>query len=144
MIILPLAVLFSAIIALGIFVQSASGQTSSAIEGMDASAPVLKNAAGQLLDSTSDGQLVVLSTTVSSTKEEPQPYVAIMEARDEAGMTRFLGFAIGDLAGNSQSEIGISWTPEEAGSYELRTFLVSEFENPQLLTAVATGAALVE
>ena len=104
----------------------------------------MKNAAGQLLDSASDGQLVVLSTTVSSTKEESQPYVAIMEARDEAGMTRFLGFAIGDLAGNSQSEIGISWTPEEAGSYELRTFLVSEFENPQLLTTVATGAALVE
>lgn len=92
----------------------------------------------------SEGQLVVLSTTVSSTKDDPQPFVAVMEARDGAGMTRFLGFAIGSIEAGSTSEIGISWTPEEAGNYELRAFLVSGFENPQLLTAVATSDALVE
>lgn len=72
------------------------------------------------------------------------PFVAIIESRDESGTTQLLGFSFGSIEDGSQSETGISWTPEKAGDYQLRTFLISGFENPQVLTVVRTSDVVIE
>ena len=69
--------------------------------------------------------------------------MAIIESRDESGTTQLLGFSFGSIEDGSQSETGISWTPEKAGDYQLRTFLISGFENPQVLTVVRTSDVVI-
>jgi hypothetical protein len=43
-----------------------------------------------------------------------------------------------------QAEISLSWTPDMAGEYRLRTFMISGFVNPQVLTIAADNTAIVE
>ena len=122
--------------------QNASAQTS--LGSMSLTSPVMKDAQGTLLSSAPEGQFVVLSTTVTNTRGEAQPFVAIMEVRDQDGATQFPGFSIGNLEDNGTSEIGISWTPENAGDYQLRAFLISGFEDPEILTVAETSDAVIE
>jgi hypothetical protein len=43
----------------------------------------------------------------------------------------------GILTPRSNVSMGMSWIPEEAGDYALRTFLVSNLTNPQILSPVS-------
>ena len=97
-----------------------------------------------MLSGGSEGQLLVISTTAVNNSDDPLQFTAIIEARDENGVTQFLGFSIGRLEASGQSEIGISWTPEYVGRYQLRTFLISGFQDPQILTVAETNDVVIE
>lgn len=133
-----LAVALAAII-IPIFVQNALAQSSPSV-----TSPVLKDQQGNVLSEGSEGQILVLSTTAANSSDDPLQFVTIIESRDEGGVTQFLGFSIGQLEANAQSEIGISWTPQNAGNYQLRAFLLSGFPNPQILTTVKTSDIVIE
>jgi hypothetical protein len=122
-------------------IQNASGQGP---DGPATSSPVLKDAQGITLSSGSEGQLTIISITAFNGSDDPVPFVAIIESRDESGTTQLLGFSIGSVEDGAQSEAGISWTPEKAGDYQLRTFPISGFENPQVLTAVRASDVVIE
>jgi hypothetical protein len=70
--------------------------------------------------------------------DNDQSYVLILEIRDEAGITQFLGFSIRNLERHGLREIGISWTPERAGDYQFRVFAISGFQDPDVLTYIQT------
>ncbi|MGI0012045.1 MAG: hypothetical protein ACREBU_01180 [Nitrososphaera sp.] len=103
------------------------------------SGPIVKDAQGNLLSTASTGEIIILSVNVTNNENVPLPFVILIESRDEIGVTQFLEFHIGTLQGNRSSEVGISWKPAEAGNYQLRTFLISGFDSPEVLTGVQTS-----
>jgi hypothetical protein len=68
-----------------------------------------------------------------------------MEARSlDDGMTQFLEIQDGTLSGRGWVDASWSWTPEQAGQYQLRTFVIDSLVEPIILTPVATSAIVVE
>jgi hypothetical protein len=82
------------------------------------------------------GKQTVLSIAITNQNDNPQPLVQLVEVRDESGVTVFLAWQSMEAGPSSQTDIGVSWTPARPGDYQIRTFTVSGFENPQVLSAV--------
>lgn len=83
--------------------------------------------------------MVVLSTDVINNNPEPQKFTAIIEVRDARGVTLFLGWQSGTLNPNGHTEVGLSWAPKQAGAYQLRTFIISGFQDLEILSPVITS-----
>jgi hypothetical protein len=132
-----------AVIAIPVSVPDTLAQGAESSINPGITSPVLKDQQGNILSQGSEGQILVLSTTAANSVDEPLQFVAVIESRDENDMTQFLGFSIGRLEANTQSEIGISWTPENAGDYQLRAFLLSGFPNPQILSTIQTSDVVI-
>lgn len=120
-------------------------------------APILKDASGKPLTTPPKvGQMVVISTTLASngttssnasstSADSSIPFIVIVEARNELGITEYSQFAIGRLMnGNSSSEVGLSWTPDASGRYELKAFALSDLNDPVLLALPESSIATVQ
>jgi hypothetical protein len=105
--------------------------------------PVMKDPTGNNLSSASAGQLVMLSSTILNNNDIELPFTAFIEVRDEKGATVYLQWQTGKVNPNGESEVGLSWTPEKAGEYEFRTFLISNFTRPQILTAAESSMGTI-
>lgn len=99
--------------------------------------PMLKDVNGNELSVARVGQLAMLSITVIHSHIYDLPFVAVVEVRDEDGATVYLEWQKGTIYPNKRAEIGMSWIPEKAGEYQVRTFLISDLVNPQILTVVS-------
>lgn len=66
-------------------------------------------------------------------------FVVFIEVRDTGGNTMFLQWHTGELNSSSQSELGMWWRLAQPGTYELRTFAISNFTSPEILTQVKIG-----
>ncbi|HEY8140292.1 MAG TPA: hypothetical protein VIE86_04345, partial [Nitrososphaera sp.] len=98
--------------------------------------PELKDVTGRVLDEVCTGTQAIITTSLVNTVDDATPFVQILEVRDASGVTQKLDFQTGTLAARGQSEVGSSWTPDQPGSYTLRTFSVSNLNNPQVLSDV--------
>jgi hypothetical protein len=112
---------------------------SSGVGTTTVTPPELQDVTGQVLDEVSAGQQVVLATSVRNNNAGPQPFVALIEVRDSNDVTVFLAWQTGTLPANGQTQVGLSWTPDIAGDYEVRTFVISDLNNPQVLSEVSTS-----
>lgn len=101
--------------------------------------PMLYSVYSSPVDSVSVGDKLVIATSARNCSEMDQPFMAIIEVRNSLGMTENLGWQSGVLEGKGQTQIGISWIPVHGDNYEIRTFAVSDFENPSVLSAVTTS-----
>lgn len=90
------------------------------------------------------GERVVLSTNVQSHLNETSTFAVIMEARDSDGVTQFLDSQFGLILPDAMANVGFSWTPDKAGTYEVRTFVVSGTVNPQVYSPVASSYLTVK
>jgi len=97
-------------------------------------APALTDATGKVLTSVIVGQQVVLTTTIVNNQDAPQTHATILEVRDGNGVTVFIGWGTGTLAAKASTNIGLSWTPDNPGSYTLRTFVLDDLATPQILS----------
>jgi hypothetical protein len=102
-----------------------------------------KDQAGNTLSSVSTDQMVVLSTDVANNNPEPEKFTAIIEVRDAKGVTLFLGWQSGTLNPDGHTEVGLSWAPKQAGAYQLRTFIISGFQDLEVLSPVITSELAV-
>lgn len=100
------------------------------------SEPVLKDVTGRELTEVCSGTQAIVTTVLSNTVDDALPFVQIIEVRDASGVTQKLDFQSGTLSAGGQSEVGSSWTPDQPGSYSLRTFAISNLNNPQVLSEV--------
>lgn len=126
--------LLASVFALPAYAQDSVSQTK----------PVIKDSRGQTLEEGEAGSIVILSTTNTNESSDPVSYVALMEVRDWQGVTVYLQFQFGNLPANGESDLGISWSPESAGEYELRTFLISGFKDPvTVLTPVQSNVITI-
>jgi len=116
--------------------------TVGGADGTDATTvtpPEVQDVTGQELDEISAGQQVVLTTSVRNNNAGPQEFVALVEVRDDTGVTVFLAWQTGTLPANGQTQVGLSWIPEDSGDYEVRTFVISDLDNPRVLSLVSTS-----
>ena len=104
--------------------------------------PKIKDMQGKVLTYSLKGQLVLVSMNIRNRLGHDQSFVLILEARDSKGVTQFLAFSFGTLKAGAHEEVGISWTPE-IGNYELRSFLITSFEESSVLSRVSTNEAAV-
>lgn len=100
------------------------------------SKPEVKDSAGDKLDEVNVGQQIVLTTTVVNNLDEDQPFLAIIEVRDSNAVTLFLGWQSGVLNENGDAEVGLSFEPNEPGTYTVRTFVIRSLSNPDILSGV--------
>jgi micrococcal nuclease len=119
-------------------------QASSAPPAIMLSEPSLKSlstpAAGVQV-----GQQLVITTIVTHGENPngPIPYMVFIEVRDSYGITEFLSYQSGKISDGGQTEVGTSWTPHKAGTFLFRTFAISNFEEPQILSMVSTSSAVI-
>ncbi len=90
------------------------------------------------------GKEVTLSVALHNGFEDDRKFIAIMEARSlDNGMTQFLAMPNGTVSGKGWVDASLSWTPEQAGEYQLRTFVIDSFVEPRILTPVTTSEIVV-
>lgn len=109
-----------------------SGNTGST----SPSVPTLATASGQPVTSVSTGQQVVIRSTVQNNEAGPRAITSLVEVRDSDGITTMLGWSENTLPGNGQLGVGISWLPDQRGTYEVRIFVVSSLTSPVVLSEV--------
>lgn len=94
------------------------------------------------------GQQVIITTTATHNYDhvEALPLVVVIEVRDSDDMTLLIAWQSTRLQEGADSSVnaGISWVPEKAGTYKLRTFANTDFENPQVLTQVYQSQVVVQ
>jgi len=104
--------------------------------------PSLKEVTGNAVQELHTGKQVILSTTVTNNNNRSQPFTAILEVRDANDVTIYLQWQKGILGPSDISGIGLSWTPERPGNYLIRTFVVSDMLNGEVLSPVATSGMI--
>lgn len=80
---------------------------------------------------------------VKNQVELEMQFVSLVEVRDESGLTIFLAWQTGELLAAdymtntyNNTTMSFSWLPETPATYEVRTFVISNLENPQILSPV--------
>ena len=106
-------------------------------------APRLADLGGLTLSSARAGQQVVVAINLDSDNAKDVPFVGIIEVRNEDGITTTLRWQTGVLAPNSGLDIAASWVPETPGNYEVRSFVVSNLSNPQILSEVVESTIAI-
>ena len=103
------------------------------------SEPALVNVDGSSVTEITEGQQVVITTDVQNNQDQPRPATVIVEVRNSDGITAYLQWQTATIAANGEIQVGLSWIPEGAGDYEIRTFVVSNLTTPQVLSDVVTS-----
>ena len=93
---------------------------------------------GRWLDRVSIGQPVILSAEFPNNRDEPQPFVAIIEVRNPSDITVLLTTLDSTMKPGSIVKMDVSWTAAEAGTHVTRTFLVTNLTNPIVIYGVGT------
>jgi hypothetical protein len=101
------------------------------------STPTLQDTSGDEIASAKMGTQVVLSTSIKNNNALSQPFVVIVEVRNSQDVTDSLVWQSGTLNPNSSIDVGMSWLPSSAGKYEARTFVISDLQHPEVLSAVS-------
>ncbi len=112
-----------------------------------ASGPVvLDGTSGERLENLQVGKQVTLSMALHNSFDDDRQFIAIMEARSlgDGGITRFLAMSNGTVSGKGWIDASLSWMPEQAGEYQLRTFVIDSFVEPRVLTLVMTSEIVVQ
>jgi endonuclease YncB( thermonuclease family) len=101
------------------------------------SVPALRTVHSSPVRPVQVGDQMVIATTVKNNDPvyDWSSYVLI-EVRDQEGITMLLRWQSGIFETGDQKDIGISWTPNKSGNYSLRTFVISDLQNPRVMSSV--------
>ena len=108
------------------------------------SSPIMRGTSLDHITTATVGQIVIIGSSFTNTESTELQFVMLTEARNEAGITVFLGIYWGKLNSGGSTDIGLRWAPEEPGRYELRSFLISGYRDSAMLSAVTVGEAVIE
>jgi|GEM_PF-715127 len=107
---------------------------------LNVSLPVLRMGNSPPLGNITAGEEVVIATTLTNNHQDRAwNLVAVIQVRDENGITQYIDQRTAIVAPGGSVEIGSPWTPENTGSYELRIFLIENSENPEVLGSPASS-----
>ncbi len=105
------------------------------------SSPVAIDSSGSEENEIAIGFPTLLSSTIDNISGENKTFLAVVEARslDDGGTTRFLLLTDGTVSANARADVASSWTPESAGTYQIRMFLLDNLDVPQILSPVLSS-----
>jgi hypothetical protein len=89
------------------------------------------------------GRQTTFFTTLTSQRDQPLQFVEIFDIRGINGTTVFLAWQTVTLEPREQKDIGVSWTPNRSGDYEIRTFALTGFDNPRIFSLIWTSDVTV-
>lgn len=108
------------------------------------SAPAIKDVFGQeMVGDLTVGRQAVLSTTIRNNNANLQQFLSIVEVRNSNQVTESLDWQTGTLNPDGSAEVGISWMAERSGTYQIRAFVISGFEEPEILSRVVISEVVV-
>ncbi len=90
----------------------------------------LVNLLDRPISSVSVEQPVLIQTTVSNNLDEEQPFVYIVQVKDENEFTVMLTWIKGNMFAKNSFSTSISWTPESEGDYNIEVFVWKSIDEP--------------
>ena len=124
--------------------------TSSPVPSTDASLidvtprpPMFYDMAGNRIHNSTLGYPVMILTDFTNAKLVSQSVTFLIEVRDENGVTQYLAWQITTAPTMGTKSAGISWISDKAGEYQIRTFVISNLTNPQVLSPVEAANFVV-
>lgn len=97
----------------------------------------VKNYEDREISSIPSDSATHLYGNIRNNTPERQPYIAIIEVRDSDDITVSLQLQGGTLEPYHSSNMDGLWTTGNDDNYKIRAFIVSELNNPQILSSVA-------
>ncbi|MGH9878331.1 MAG: DUF6438 domain-containing protein [Nitrososphaera sp.] len=77
---------------------------------------------------------------LKSLTDEYREYIVLIEIRKlPEGTTSFIFVVPEETDEGEEEHIRVPWAPEESGRFQVRVFLISDFESPQVLSSVMTS-----
>ena len=95
------------------------------------------------IGAASVGQQVVITADLSNGQDRDQKFIFLIQVQDENGVTVSLNWVLGTLAAGQSFSPGASWTPTDAGTYDVTAFVWESIDNPTALSPTATIALTV-
>jgi hypothetical protein len=109
--------------------QGARGQTDRT-----AILPVVHGPRGNIVDHGAVGYQLDISPVVSNTFGTPQQALTIFEVRDSTDITIMIAWQENVVNPSEPKKASVVWTPRQSGDYQIRTFSISNFTNPIILS----------
>ena len=98
---------------------------------------------GNTLDTISVDSQIQLAADVTNNQDKAQEFAYLIQIQNESGVTVSLDWIAGSLTEGQSLSPASSWTPTEAGTYEVTAFVWESIENPTALSPTATIAITV-
>lgn len=143
MISLPIVVMLAAFFIPSPLVMLASAQ--SIVSDLSAVLPEisLKSLNLEPIDKLGVGEQAVISVSLRNVNQSDISILTFVEVRDSNGITQFLSYQTSEIELGVEKEIGVSWLPVRSDTYTLRTFCVTGFQDPHILSVPVEKEAIV-
>ncbi|HKU49762.1 MAG TPA: sialidase family protein [Nitrososphaera sp.] len=79
-----------------------------------------------------------ISTSLRNSYSDAQDYVMIIQAKDDIGVVQYLGWQKASLQSNGTSVASLDWNNLTKGTYSVQILLITDLENPWLLSEPLT------
>ena len=93
---------------------------------------------GNTLDVISVDSQIQLAADLTNNQDKEQKFAYLIQIQDENGVTVSLDWIAGSLTEGQSLSPASSWTPDEAGTYEVTAFVWESIENPTALSPTST------
>ena len=98
---------------------------------------------GNTLDVVSVDSQIQLAADLTNNQDKTQEFAYLIQIQNESGVTVSLNWITGSLTEGQSLSPASSWTPTEAGTYDVTAFVWESIENPTALSPTATIAITV-
>lgn len=106
--------------------------------------PSILNLSGERITTSEVDQHVIIETTFHNNHDQQVPFVMLFEVRDyRDDTTQYMAWQSGDPEPRGNATIGSVWSPTKQSDYQVRTFAISGFDNPQILSPVSDAEFFV-
>ena len=93
---------------------------------------------GSTLDTISVDSQIQLAADLTNGQDKSQDFAYLIQIQDGNGVTVSLNWITGSLSAGQSLSPATSWTPDEAGTYEVTAFAWESIENPTALSPTST------
>ena len=93
---------------------------------------------GNTLDVISVDSQIQLEADLTNNQDKAQEFAYLVQIQNESGVTVSLNWITGSLTEGQSLSPASSWTPTEAGTYEVTAFVWESIENPTALSPTST------
>jgi cysteine peptidase C11 family protein len=138
---IPLLLFFTLLLIGGQIGSQNPSQASASAYRVSVGGPSLSSTFGEQLPGVVVGQQAVLALVLDGTLSED--YVAIVEIRDERGITSEIMLKTGELTVGDTSTLRFSWTPVGAGNFYAKAIVISSLESPEVLSEISQSSIKV-
>ena len=135
------ALFISLLILVGNLVPLAQFPASVEATVVSAATPTLVAVTGETLNGAVVGQKVTLKVRLNGSYA--QGYVAILEVREKSGVTLDILTREGNVLAASPADIDFPWSAPYSGVFDVRTFVISLDESPDVLSGVASSTITI-